>query len=164
MLAGAEAIKYLPHGSGTEDSPLEAVALMKDHLRKPVQPERLPGAAPRLLVDLDGDSFSVREKARKELEELGDRARASLEEALKKKPSLETHRRIEALLARLSQPIRDPETLRGIRAIAILEAIGTPEARKVLEKLASGMAEAQWTQEAKSALKRLTPQAATTRE
>ena len=39
------------------------------------------------------------------LEELGDRASGALQEALKSKPSLEAHRRIEALLRRLRPPI-----------------------------------------------------------
>jgi hypothetical protein len=37
----------------------------------------------------------------------------------------------------------------------VLEAIGTPEARKVLQTLAKGAAEARLTREAKAALARL---------
>jgi hypothetical protein len=42
-----------------------------------------------------------------------------------------------------------------LRAIEILERIGTPEARKGLEDLAKGIPEARQTQEAKAALIRL---------
>jgi hypothetical protein len=40
--------------------------------------------------------------------------------------------------------------------VAVLERAGTPEARKVLEALAQGVAEARLTREAKAALGRLT--------
>jgi RNA polymerase sigma factor (sigma-70 family) len=45
--------------------------------------------------------------------------------------------------------------LRAVRAIALLESIGTPEARAILETLAAGEAEALPTQEARAALQRL---------
>jgi RNA polymerase sigma factor (sigma-70 family) len=134
-------------------SPAQAVALLKGRL-KPVQPAD-PGDVQRLLADLDSDSFATREKARKELEEMGDRASGALHAALRKKPSLEVHRRIQALLRRLRRPATEPQTLRACRAVAVLEDIGTPEARKVLQTLAKGAAEARLTQEAKAALARL---------
>jgi len=46
--------------------------------------------------------------------------------------------------------------LRARRTILLLESFGTPEARAVLETLASGEAEAKPTQEAKAALERRT--------
>ena len=52
-------------------------------------------------------------------------------------------------------PVADPETLRALRAVAVLEDVGTPPARKVLETLAKGSVEARLTQEAKAALARL---------
>lgn len=52
---------------------------------------------------------------------------------LKDKPSLELRLRIEALLI---EPKRLPiDTIRTLRAIDILERIGTPEARRILEKI-----------------------------
>jgi hypothetical protein len=47
------------------------------------------------------------------------------------------------------------ETLRCLRAIELLERLGTPEARKLLERLGQGSPEAWLTQEAKASLGRL---------
>ena len=52
-------------------------------------------------------------------------------------------------------PIARGETLRRLRAITVLEKIGTPEARRVLERLASGLAGARETRDAKATLRRL---------
>ena len=108
-----------------------------------------------LVADLNSDSFAVREKARKELEALDDRATDALRETLRQKPLLETRRRIEALLRRVNNPISSGEALRSLRAVGALEDIGTREARAVLETLAGGASGARLTQEAKAALRRM---------
>jgi hypothetical protein len=48
-----------------------------------------------------------------------------------------------------------PEDLRHIRAVEVLEGLGTPEARNLLEELAKGAADATLTREAKASLRRL---------
>jgi hypothetical protein len=48
-----------------------------------------------------------------------------------------------------------PERLRAVRAIEVLERMGTSRSREVLETLASGIPEARVTFEAKAALRRL---------
>ena len=58
-------------------------------------------------------------------------------------------------MARLDGPVPSPETLRGLRAVEVLELIGTAEAKEVLELLARGLAEARLTQEASASLGRL---------
>jgi RNA polymerase sigma factor (sigma-70 family) len=134
-------------------SPPETVAFLKERL----QPLRSadPVLLGRLIGDLDSEAFAVREKARARLEELGEQASGALVEALGRKPSLEARRRLEALLARQRGVLRDPETLRAVRAVAVLEDIGTPEARAVLKTLAGGLESARLTQEAHRALERL---------
>jgi hypothetical protein len=52
-------------------------------------------------------------------------------------------------------PIAPPEVLRTLRAVAVLERTGTPEARAVLERMAQRNSGAIETRDAKSALNRL---------
>ena len=47
------------------------------------------------------------------------------------------------------------DVLRALRAIGVLEWIGSAEARQILEKLSQGMPDAQLTRDAQSALQRL---------
>jgi WD40 repeat protein len=129
------------------------VAFMKERLRPvaAVDGKRLA----RLVADLDADAFDTREAASRELAQLGEGAEAALREALKGKPSAETKRRLDDLLEKLERRTLSPEELRGVRAVEALEHIGTPEARKLLEKLADGAAVARLTRDAKASLKRL---------
>jgi WD40 repeat protein len=131
-----------------------SVTFLEKHL-SPVAP---PDAAEmkRLLADLDADQFKVREQATQALAKLHDRARPSLEQVLRGKPTLELRKRVETLLQHLDGPVTLPEGCRGLRAVEVLEQIGTAEARQLLTALAKGLPEARLTQEAKASLKRLT--------
>jgi hypothetical protein len=133
-------------------SPGETVGLLKERLQ-PIRAADDRILRP-LLEDLDSETFAARQQASARLRELGDRAGPGLREALERIPSLEPRRRIEALLARLPDPIEIPEVRRAVRAIAVLEDIGTPEARAVLKTLAGGLGAARMTQEAQKALER----------
>jgi WD40 repeat protein len=106
----------------------------------------------KLLADLGGDSFVAREAASRELTRLHYRVEPMLRRALESKPSLEMRRRLQAILAGPKRPLA--EDVRALRAIAVLERIGTPEARCILEKLADGAA-CRETHEAQTALQRL---------
>jgi hypothetical protein len=59
------------------------------------------------------------------------------------------------LLSRVGGPITSARNLRGLRACAVLERVGTAQAREVLARLASGDPTAQVTVRAKGALQRL---------
>jgi hypothetical protein len=138
-------------------APAETVPALKGQLRPaPAEDAR---RLPKLLADLDADEFEVRDKATHELERLGAAARASLDHE-RGRPGLspENRRRLDGLLKRLDAP-PSGERLRELRAVEVLERIGTPEARRVLEALAKGEPDARLTREAKAALGRLSPSA-----
>ncbi len=110
-----------------------------------------------LIAQLDNDRYATREAATRALENLGPSAEPALREALAGSPSPEVRMRAEGLLAALDKPRPVPtgETLRALRAIQLLELIGTPEARRLLETLAAGAPGAPETREAGAALRRL---------
>lgn len=132
--------------------PKQAVSLLAErlHLVSPVSEDRLA----RLIGELDHNHFRVREKAFQELEALGDAASTILRQTLERHPSLNLRRRVELLLVRVEGPLA-PERLRTLRSIELLEQIATPEARKVLSKLAQGSRSMLETEEARAALERL---------
>jgi WD40 repeat protein len=129
----------------------QAVDLIQQHLR----PARTDARRLKeLIANLDSRSFAIRQAAVRELEQLGELAEPALRHVLATGPSLEARRRIEPLLDYQRLHL-NPETLRRIRAVWVLENIRTSRARKVLQALASGEATARLTQEAANALKRL---------
>ncbi len=155
-LAGDAATGYAALGR-LVSSPGRAVAFLGKQFQstKPVDTKRIE----RLIADLDGERFEVREQATRELEALAERAAPALRKALAGKPSLEVRRRLHALLDRLDGAHPSAETVRQIRAVETLEVIGNAEARRLLDKLAAGSAETRLTQEAKAAVGRLAKRA-----
>jgi hypothetical protein len=107
----------------------------------------------QLIAELGHERFAVREKAMRDLEGLGEPAAAALREALKGSLPLEVKRRAEQIIGKINR--RVPEELRTLRAVDVLEQIGTAEAREILRTLAGGAAEARLTQEARASLRRL---------
>jgi RNA polymerase sigma factor (sigma-70 family) len=126
-------------------------------LRQQLHPVPVPDGTriTRLIADLDNDRFAVRDRATRELEKMGDLSEPALRKVLIGQPSLEARRRVEQLLQKLRAAITNPEQLQALRGIEVLEYIGTPQARQVLETLAKGAPEARLTREAKASLRRL---------
>jgi RNA polymerase sigma factor (sigma-70 family) len=112
----------------------------------------------RLIADLDSNDFDARHKAAAELEMLGESAMPAFRKALDGKPSLEARRRLDDLLDKAQRLWWDVtgERLRSLRAIEVLDLAGTKEAGEVLKMLADGAAGSRLTEEAKTALQRLT--------
>jgi WD40 repeat protein len=135
-----------------------ALRLFRDRLR-PVA-EGPPDQLRPLIADLDSPQFQQREAARKRLMAFGEQAGPAPRAALKAGPSAEQRRRIEAILDALNGA-PSGEALRHLRAVEVLELIGTDEARRVVETLANGAPEARLTREAQVTLQRLTRRPAT---
>ncbi|HKB01828.1 MAG TPA: sigma-70 family RNA polymerase sigma factor [Gemmataceae bacterium] len=114
-----------------------------------------PKPVERMVGLLSDQDFKVREQATKELGAMGDRAAPALRKAIASTSSAEARQRLEGLLARAEAADPSAETLREVRAVETLEAIGTAEARRVLEKLAAGPSELRLTTEAKASAERL---------
>lgn len=89
--------------------------------------------------DLDSERFDLRQKAMVELTAFGPAVLPMLRKLLNEKPSPEVRRRLELILAKLDSLGEGSPSLqhfRGIRAIQILEYIGSSQARQVLDDLA----------------------------
>jgi WD40 repeat protein len=132
------------------ESQAQAVGLI-GRLVKPVEKEDAQRVA-RLVRNLDSESFSERERASADLEGLGEEAADALSAALEGKPSPEVVRRAGELLDRLKGKGPSPERLRVLRALQVLEWIGTLEARQALEAVAAGVPDAERTRAAAAAL------------
>jgi RNA polymerase sigma factor (sigma-70 family) len=151
-LAGADAGKAHAAVWVLIAAPEDALPFLTARL-KPVErvdPDRLR----RLLADLDSREFAVRQNASRELKQIGDRAEPELRAALEGKPSLEFRRRIQEILDRPQLPPA-PESIRRLRALHVLEQVGTPEALRLLQAHARGAPGARETREAQAALERL---------
>jgi RNA polymerase sigma factor (sigma-70 family) len=136
--------------------PTQTVPFLTKRLR-PAALRVAPETLAKLIRDLDDETFQVRAKARRELEELGAAAEPVLRQALEKTPPLEVRRQLQELLTAVEAQRKVPsgDMLRGLRALEVLEQIGSREARQMLKSLAAGAPEAALTQEADAALKRL---------
>jgi len=145
---GVAALGRLLHGAE------QSLPLLREKV-KPAAPIAADRVA-RLVTDLDSNQFEVRDKATKELEAAGEPAAGPLRKALvERKPSLEMRQRIEGILQQLEGFVVSPERLRVLRALEVLEHVGTPEVHAVLKAVAGGVPESRITQEAKAVLARL---------
>jgi len=135
------------------DDPQQAVPFLQEHLKPAAAAD--PKRVAALLSELDSSQFVVRQKASEELEKLGTSVAAAIRAKLTEKPSLELRQRLEGLLRKFDSPVLSPEQLRAVRAVQVLEYIGTANARQLLDKLAQGAPSFRLSEEAKGALQRL---------
>jgi hypothetical protein len=135
--------------------PAEAVALLGKRLAPAVgvDDKRLQ----ELLADLDAKDYARRQAASSELEKHSDVAEGALRQFLDNPLPLEARRRAELVLEALDKRYRTfpSAAVRGERALQVLEAIDSAEARQILEGLAKGDPRARQTQQAQAALARL---------
>jgi WD domain, G-beta repeat len=176
VAAGPEAARPLPQGDlqrlwtdlANEKNASQAYASMRRLLRDPAGTVRLfqehlrpvpatdAAQIDRWIADLDRAEFAVREKAMRELAQRGEAVEPALRKALEGRPSLEVRKRVKLLLEKLGGANR----LQALRAVEVLESLGTPESQRLLEVLAQGNPVARLTHDAKASLARLTGRAA----
>jgi WD40 repeat protein len=136
-------------------APADSLPFLAGRVR-PAEDKR-PGAAvlAKLVAALDSDDLDEREKAEKELAALGKDAAPALRQALEGEPTPELKQRAQRLLDKFASPDAGGAALRPRRAVEALERAGTPEAVRLLKALAKGRPDADLTEDAQAALRRL---------
>jgi hypothetical protein len=135
------------------DAPEQSAALIGQRVR-PAE-KFVPQRVRRWLAELDSDDFAERDRATRGLARLGGQAEGAVRAFLDRAPSAEAKRRAEDILAGLRGPVTDPERLRSLRAVEVLEHVGSAAAERVLRTLAEGHPEDRLTREADATLRRL---------
>jgi WD40 repeat protein len=135
-------------------SPDQAVNLIQERVLPATLPD--PQRLTQLLADLESDRFELRRQAEAELLGLGEWAEPALRKLLADDPPLDLRQRLERLLDKLARQVQIAGRMRDLRAVELLELIGSSQARQTLQSLAGGAPGARLTREAKSALERLT--------
>jgi hypothetical protein len=130
----------------------KAVSLLKLRLQEKEKPDRIR----KLISNLDDDSPEIRQRSHDELERLGHEVEAYLAKALQESSSPELRHRATALLAALESPWpKSAQTLRRIRAVQVLERVGSDEARELLRSMCEQAPSERERQEARASLDRL---------
>jgi WD40 repeat protein len=152
-LLGDDAIRAFDAVCALAASPEQSVP----HLKENLQPAALADTEKlrRLLDELDNEQFALRKHASAELEKIGEAAIPLLRKALESGTSPEIRKRLEELLKKAENLAPRGEALRSLRAIEVLEGIGTVEAKAVLQIVAKGTPGATVTRAAQGALERL---------
>jgi WD40 repeat protein len=153
VLAGNDAAEAFQAIGRLAADPRQVVPFLRARLRpaEPLDPRKVEG----WVADLDSSKFRLRQQAARELEKVGEQAVPALTRALALPQSLETRRRMEQLLEKLTATTLSAEQVRLVRALEVLERAGTAEARQVLAALGRGAPGALPTREAQAALERL---------
>jgi hypothetical protein len=151
LLAGDDGVAAYKAQLTLRAAERKAVRFLALQLRPPPADDPKLG---RLLLDLEADSFAVRETARNELQRLGADAEPALRLALRQAPSSALRTRMLPLLTGPSI-VQQADALARVRAVSVLEAVGTEEARDLLAKLAKGPPLVEQTTAARAALDRL---------
>jgi RNA polymerase sigma factor (sigma-70 family) len=115
----------------------DGVAFLKAHLKH--TPAPADADLDRLVAKLGATAFADRQAAARDLDALGGLAVPRVRARLAGVTSAEVRQRLEEFLKRHDRPERlTGPRLRELRAVELLEVIGTPEARAVLVELSRG--------------------------
>jgi WD40 repeat protein len=132
----------------------EAVQFLDGKWRSLNRP--MPASVSRLLADLGSDRFPTRDRAMQDLRALGVLAESRL--AGHEPKNLETRRRVEAILQELKttkeegKTVVEPDLLRALRIVTILDRIDTPQTRQSLQAMVRRWPETWLANEAQKAL------------
>jgi hypothetical protein len=153
-LAGTDGRSGLAGVRYFADRPDKAVRYFQDRVRPVPGPDSKQVA--KWIAQLGSDDFQERETANKQLAGVADAARSQLSAAAAKAESPEVQNRLRAALAAVGDgKVLTGESLRVVRVVEALEAIGTPAAKELLKTLAGGAPDALLTRTSSAALKRL---------
>jgi RNA polymerase sigma factor (sigma-70 family) len=151
-LAGEDAPQALSAMCDLAGAPAQAVALLNQQLQP--APALDLDTVNQLIANLGDPTLKVREKATAALLQLDGRVVPVIDKALAGKPALEVRRRLEKIRDARMRTVLAAEELRSYRAVEVLEHIGTPQARRLLQRLAAGAPGALATTAAREALQR----------
>jgi WD40 repeat protein/beta-lactamase regulating signal transducer with metallopeptidase domain len=152
-LAGEDAGRSFQSVLQLTGAPQQAVPFLGERLKPAARID--PARVGRWIADLESERYAVRQEAAANLAKTGEQAVPPLQKVLASQPTLETRKRVEELLDRLTGGTLTTEQLRLVRAVEVLERVATPEARHVLQTLAEGAPGALPTRQSKAALNRL---------
>jgi Tol biopolymer transport system component len=157
-MSSADAAKAYDAVCAITASSARGVEFLRQHLLVGVDSEPMAKRVARLIEELGHQRFAVRERALGELRQIGEEAAPALRQALVGTPSEEVRRRLELVLAGLGKweevPL-SPGQVRVVRALEVLENVGSREARQILQRLAEFGNDAWLRREAAACLQRL---------
>jgi RNA polymerase sigma factor (sigma-70 family) len=154
-LAGVYSVAFFPDGRRVASAGSDAMAMVWDlALQDDGRAAPVNTSAPldleKLWAELDSDAARAY-RANWRMSAAGDQVVPFLAERLKPIQPDDPER--DTSLG----PIATGETLRRLRAIAILEKVNSPAARRVLERMSTGLGGARETRDARAALRRASP-------
>ncbi len=131
----------------------KAVPFLKDNLKVteekdgPVDAKTIAA----MIAKLDSEDFEEREKAEADLAKIGEPVASAIQKALRETKSAEQRMRLQRLAEKVKEPA---DRIQARRGLEVLLALGTPEAKELIETLSKGSDKAWLSGEAKSALER----------
>jgi hypothetical protein len=140
------------------ETPGATVSLLRAKMKAETEKPPTHAEIVEMIRKLDDARFSVRDTAAERLLDAAERAKEPLEQSLEQTPSPETRGRLTRLIKSIELCHASRNRLRLIRAVEVLEGLGTREARELLKDLAEGRPDARLTREANASLARLARQ------
>jgi hypothetical protein len=132
----------------------QTIKLLEAKIAPAKKPDAGEKPVPEWINDLGSGQFAVRSKANTMLQKIGAAVEPDLRAALPRAKDVETKRRIEELLEHFASYQWTPEELMQARAVEVIDAIETPEARALLTRWSGGDTGAVLTQQAQKSLDR----------